>query len=91
MAKENSVAIVDVTDHVNPVYLGTLISHDPGAVAIWRDMKVYQNHMFIVSDAIGYQNGMQVFDLTQLRNVDRASLPVHIRRNCKLPRNWECP
>ena len=42
---ENSVAIVDVADPENPVYIGTLPSHDSGAVAIWRDMKVYRNHM----------------------------------------------
>jgi len=33
----------------------------------WRDIKVYQNHAFVVSEANGH--GMQVFDLTQLRNV----------------------
>lgn len=76
VGKENSVAIVDVTDQVNPVYLGSLSSHDPGAVANWRDMKVYRNHMFVVADAVGYQNGMQVFDLTQLRSVNRTSLPA---------------
>ena len=76
VAKENSVAIVDVTDQVNPVYLGTLLSHDPEAVSYWRDVKVYRNHMFVVADAVGYQNGMQVFDLTQLRGLDRASLPA---------------
>ena len=76
VGKENSVAIVDVTDQVNPVYLGSLPSHDPEAVAIWRDMKVYRNHMFVVADAQGSENGMQVFDLTQLRGVDRASLPT---------------
>ena len=76
VGKENSVAMVDVTDQMNPIYLGSLPSHDPEAVAIWRDMKVYRNHMFVVADAIGYQNGMQIFDLTQLRGVDRASLPA---------------
>ena len=76
VGKENSVAIVDVTDQLNPVYLGSLPSHDPDAVAIWRDMKVYRNHMFVVADAQGHENGMQVFDLTQLRGVDRASLPT---------------
>ena len=76
VAMENSVAMVDVTDQLNPVYLGSLPSHDPDAVAIWRDMKVYRNHMFVVSDAIGRSNGMQVFDLTQLRGVDRANLPA---------------
>lgn len=32
----------------------------------WRDMKVYDNHMYVVSDA--QPHGMQVFDLTRLRN-----------------------
>lgn len=32
----------------------------------WRDMKVFDNHAFVVSDAQAH--GMQVFDLTKLRN-----------------------
>lgn len=32
----------------------------------WRDMKVYNNHMFVVSD--NQIHGMQVFDLTRLRS-----------------------
>ena len=76
VGKENSVAIVDVTEPESPVYLGTLPSHDPEAVAIWRDMKVYRNHMYVVADAKGRSNGMQVLDLTQLRTLDRANLPV---------------
>ncbi|SMO72671.1 choice-of-anchor B family protein [Gracilimonas mengyeensis] len=32
----------------------------------WRDVKVYDNHAFVVSDA--QPHGMQVFDLTKLRN-----------------------
>lgn len=31
----------------------------------WRDMKVYDHHMFVVSD--GQLHGMQVFDLSRLR------------------------
>jgi choice-of-anchor B domain-containing protein len=34
----------------------------------WRDMKVFDNHMFVVSD--GQIHGMQVFDLTRLRAFD---------------------
>ena len=58
-------AFVDVSDPVNPILLGVL----PTATvnSIWRDIKVYKNHAFIVSEAPGH--GMQVFDLTQLRNV----------------------
>ena len=35
--------------------------------SLWRDIKVYADHAFIVSEASGH--GMQVFDLTKLRNV----------------------
>ena len=34
---------------------------------IWRDIKVYDNHAFVVSEISDH--GMQVFDLTRLRNV----------------------
>ena len=33
----------------------------------WRDFKVFENHLFVVSDA--QDHGMQVFDLTRLRDV----------------------
>jgi choice-of-anchor B domain-containing protein len=36
----------------------------------WRDIKVYKDHAFIVSEASNH--GMQVFDLTRLRNVSNA-------------------
>ncbi len=35
--------------------------------SLWRDLKVYQNHAFIISE--DNNHGMQIFDLTQLRNV----------------------
>lgn len=38
----------------------------------WRDVKVYQNHAFVVSD--GQLHGMQVFDLTRLRDYDGTTL-----------------
>jgi len=58
-------AFVDISNPSLPVLLGTL----PTATvnSIWRDVKVYQNHAFIVSEASNH--GMQVFDLTHLRNV----------------------
>jgi choice-of-anchor B domain-containing protein len=41
----------------------------PGArPAAWRDLKIYKDHVFIVSDGAG-QHGMQVFDLTRLRTL----------------------
>ncbi len=60
------VAFVDVTDPVNPTYTGKLPGHDSKNPITWRDMKVYSNHMYVTVD--GGNNGMQVFDLKQLRN-----------------------
>ncbi len=62
---DNGTAFIDISDPVNPVYLGKLPTHT--SASIWRDVKVYSNHAFIVSEAGGH--GMQVFDLTRLRNV----------------------
>ena len=62
----NTLAFVDVTDPVNPVYLGQLPKTEGTRTTAWRDMKVYQNHMYVVADNAG-EHGMQVFDLTQLR------------------------
>lgn len=58
-------AFVDLSDPSNPIFLGRL----PTATvnSLWRDIKTYNNHAFIVSEASGH--GMQVFDLTRLRNV----------------------
>jgi choice-of-anchor B domain-containing protein len=39
-------------------------------------MKVYKNHAYIVKDGPG--NGIQVFDLTRLRDIDYADAPVTV-------------
>lgn len=61
----NGTAFIDISDPTNPVYLGKLPTATTNSS--WRDVKVYQNHAFIVSEASNH--GMQVFDLTRLRNV----------------------
>lgn len=66
----NGTAFIDITDPFNPVYLGKLPTHTDDSS--WRDVKVYENHAFVVSEASGH--GMQVFDLTKLRSV--ANPPV---------------
>lgn len=40
--------------------------------SVWRDVKVFDNHAFIVSD--GQIHGMQVFDLTRLRDYNGTFL-----------------
>jgi choice-of-anchor B domain-containing protein len=64
----DGTAFVEVTDPARPVYLGELPLHAGARPNLWRDMKVYRNHAFIVSDGAG-PHGVQVFDLTQLRDV----------------------
>jgi choice-of-anchor B domain-containing protein len=61
----NGTSFVDISDPRNPIYLGRLPTATSNS--IWRDVKVYQNHAYIVSEASGH--GMQVFDLTKLRDV----------------------
>jgi choice-of-anchor B domain-containing protein len=58
-------AFVDITTPTAPVYLGKLPTASVNS--LWRDIKVYNNHAFIVSEA--REHGMQVFDLTRLRGV----------------------
>jgi len=66
-------SFIDLSNPEAPVYAGTLPLTPGARPSIWRDLKVYRDHVFIVSDVAG-RHGMQVFDLTQLRDV--ASPPV---------------
>ena len=65
----NQTSFVDVTNAENPTYLGRLMLTDTARPAVWRDMKVYKDHAYIVADGAN-QHGMQVFDLRQLRDFD---------------------
>jgi choice-of-anchor B domain-containing protein len=67
---DDGTAMVEVTNPTIPVYLGKLPTHTVNSS--WRDIKVYNDHAFIVSEASDH--GMQVFDLTQL--LDATGLPV---------------
>ncbi len=72
VGRTDGTAFVDVSTPTEPVYLGELRSHSGSSN--WRDVKVYEDHAFIVSEASGH--GMQVFDLTQLRDVEPEERPV---------------
>jgi choice-of-anchor B domain-containing protein len=63
-------AFVDMSDPDNLILVGVL----PTATvnSSWRDIKVYQNHAFIVSEASNH--GMQVFDLTRLRDFETTAI-----------------
>ena len=68
MGVYDGTVFVDISSTDNPVYLGKLPTRTENSD--WRDIKVYQNHAFIVSEAANH--GMQVFDLTRLRDDSNA-------------------
>ena len=78
VGKSDGTAFVDITDPKNPVYRGQLVSRQSLAelapaetiFKIWRDLKVYKNHVFIGSEEPAH--GLQVFDLTKLRGEEPA-------------------
>lgn len=75
VGRSDGTAFVDVTDPLNPVYLGLLPrpatqTNTPAnavSVSLWKELKVLNNHVFVVSEATGH--GMQTFDLARLRGV----------------------
>ena len=66
VGRTDGTSFVDVTDPPNPVVVGNLPKPDWAPGSTWRDMKVYMNHVYVVSDGAA-NHGMQVFDLTRLR------------------------
>ena len=65
MGTNKGIVFIDVTDPLNALILGILKTATVNSD--WRDVKVYDSHAFIVSEAAGHV--MQVFDLKRLRNV----------------------
>ena len=79
IGRNDGTAFVDVSNPINPVFLGVLPTHSVNSG--WRDIKVYADHAFIVSEAM--LHGMQVFDLTQLRAVSNP--PVTFAETAHYP------
>ncbi|MDP8958928.1 MAG: choice-of-anchor B family protein [Actinomycetota bacterium] len=67
MTTGEGTAFVDVTQPSAPVVVGILPTNEVDRRLLWRDVKVYADHAFVVSE--NRPHGMQVFDLTRLRNV----------------------
>ena len=73
IGRSNGTSFVDVTDPFNPIYIGDLPKTEGSRSNVWRDIKVYENHAYIVADGAG-NHGMQVLDLTLMR--EAKELPV---------------
>ncbi|MGH7500491.1 MAG: choice-of-anchor B family protein [Longimicrobiales bacterium] len=69
IGRNDGTSFIDVTDPTNPILVGDLPkTPDTPPSQLWRDMKTYDSHAFIVADGAG-NHGMQVFDLRRLRDV----------------------
>ncbi len=66
VGRNSRTVFVDVTDPYSPEYLGYLPSTTDSST--WRDIKVYSDHAYVVSDNNG-PHGVQIFDLTRLRGI----------------------
>ena len=71
MGIDSGIVFIDISNPIEPVIIGTLSSST--VTSSWRDVKVYNSHAFIVSEANSH--GMQVFDLRRLRNPSNAIIP----------------
>jgi len=70
MGLDDGTVFIDISNPTVPLYLGKL----PTATvnSSWRDIKVYNDHAFIVSEAPGH--GLQVFDLSKLRSSETEQI-----------------
>jgi choice-of-anchor B domain-containing protein len=73
MGIDSGIVFIDISDPVEPIIIGTLNSST--VTSPWRDVKVYDSHAFIVSEANSH--GMQVFDLKRLRNPSNTIIPYN--------------
>ena len=75
VGRVDGTSFVDVSDPVNPRYVADLPMTPGSRPNSWRDIKVYRNHAYIVADQVG-QHGIQVFDLTRLRQAGSSPMTV---------------
>jgi choice-of-anchor B domain-containing protein len=85
VGRTNGTAFVDVSDPTNPVYIGEMPLTDGARASSWRDVKVYKNHAFVVADE-AKDHGVQIFDLTRLRDVNPEEYPATFHQDAHYDR-----
>jgi choice-of-anchor B domain-containing protein len=81
VGRRDGTTFVDISNPSNPIPVADLPLTEGARPASWRDMKVYRDHAFIVSDGAG-PHGMQVFDLARLRTLAPADgRPVKVEQD----------
>ena len=73
MGLDNGTAFIDISDPIEPIYLGKLPTETIST--IWRDIKVFEDHAFVVADFNAQtsederMHGIQVIDLNILSGI----------------------
>ena len=75
IGRNEGTSFVDVSDPYDPVFVGTIPMPETAQSSVWRDIKVYKNHAYIVADNAD-RHGMQVVDLTDLREFDGSPIQL---------------
>jgi choice-of-anchor B domain-containing protein len=73
VGRSDGTAFVDITNPRKPRLVANLPTQVDSPRDSWRDIKVYKDHAFVVAEHFGH--GMQVFDLTRLRDIGRREAP----------------
>ena len=68
LGSDNGVCFVKLESGGVPHFMGRLPTHSTNS--LWRDVKVIGDYAYVVSEAPGH--GLQVFDLTELRDWDES-------------------
>ena len=68
LGRFDGIAFFDLSNPESPSFAGVLPMTPGSQPSLWRDVKVVNDHAVIVADFVG-SHGMQVFDLSQLRDV----------------------
>jgi choice-of-anchor B domain-containing protein len=75
VGRMDGTSFVDISNPEKPIVVANLPLTKGANPNLWRDIKVYKNHAYIVADGAG-QHGMQVFDLTRLRSISKTPMTV---------------
>ncbi len=76
VGRSDGTSFIDVSEPSRPLVVGDLPKTEGARGSVWRDIKVYKDHAYVVSDAAG-EHGVQIFDLTHLRGLDRGPVTFH--------------
>jgi choice-of-anchor B domain-containing protein len=68
MGRRDGATFVDITKPTQPISVADMPLTDGARPSSWREIKVYKDHAFVVSDGSG-PHGIQIFDMTRLRSM----------------------